>query len=111
MAQAALDERHGEAAVGQVVGGREQPTSSGLLQQRGERLLGGEVDDRRTAAEVVVDDVGPGGAAQLLARLAEQEHVLAVAGNPCVTRARTSSMTPSTPTTGVGRIAMSPVWL
>ena len=59
-----------------------------------------------------MDDVRPLRAGQLLAGLAEQEDPLArAATKPVGVRRVTSSITPRTATTGVGRIAVSPVWL
>ena len=71
MAQGPLDQRLGEAAVGEVVGGGEQP--DGVVQQHGQPLLGRQVDLRRQPAEVTVHDVGPLRAGELLTGLAEEE--------------------------------------
>ena len=110
VAQRGLDQRLREAAVGQVVGAGQQPDR--LDEQLGQRLLGGQVDPRRPPAEVAVHDVRPLRAGQLVAGLAEQEDLVAVGRrSPIGVRRVTSSITPSTPTTGVGRIAVSPVWL
>ncbi|ABR10497.1 hypothetical protein MPMin1_gp67 [Microbacterium phage Min1] len=46
--------------------------------ETGQAFLGGEVDGRRAAAEVVVHGVGPGGAGKLRGRHAEQIDVLAL---------------------------------
>ena len=70
-----------------------------------------EVDRRRQPTEMIVHDVGPDRAGQLVAGLAQQQDLVALAAKPIGIRAVTSSITPSTPTTGVGRIAVSPVWL
>ncbi len=56
-------------------------------------------------------DVGPRRAAELVAGLAEQEDLRAVVGKPAAPGVATSSITPSTPMTGVGRIGVVPVWL
>ena len=78
VAQARLDQRLGEAAVGEVVRGVDQAVARGVDQDVGELLLGGQVDPRRQAAEVAVHDVGPLRAGELLAGRAEQVDLLAL---------------------------------
>lgn len=80
-------------------------------EEGGERLLGGEVDDGRLPAEVPVQRVRPLATVELVAGLAEEQDDLPFARKPEATDVATSSMTPSTPTTGVGWTAVSPVWL
>ena len=81
-----------------------RPRRPACTEHRGEPLLVGEVDLGRATAEVVVHDVGPGGAGQLVAGVAR-----AAAPRRPRRRSRpasaagTSSMTPITPTTGVGQ--------
>ncbi|OIQ79797.1 hypothetical protein GALL_384550 [mine drainage metagenome] len=70
--QARLDERLGEAALGEVVGRVDQVVSRGVDQDLREGALGREVDPRREPAEVGVHDVRPRRAVQLSACGAEQ---------------------------------------
>ena len=63
-------------------------------------------------AEVVRGDLRPDRAVELVAGVAEKNQRLAGFGAETGRdAAATSSMTPSTPTTGVGMIAVVPVWL
>ena len=110
-AQHALGERRGEAAVGEVVRGVEQSLVRGGGEQPGERLLALEVDGRRASAEVVVHDAGPGRAVELERGRAEQVEVVARVLPAGRDAPATSSIVPSTATTGVGWIGTSPVWL
>ncbi len=70
--QARLGQRDRQPAVGQVVGGRQQPAAARRHQHLGERCFGAEVDRRRAAAQVPVRDPGPQRAAELRPGRAEQ---------------------------------------
>ncbi len=59
---ARLGERDGEATLGEVVRRLDDAGAGRLDEDPAERLLGREVDLRRQAAEVLVDDVRPLGA-------------------------------------------------
>ena len=72
-----LGECLGESAGGQVVRARDERLQGCRMQQFREPLLVREVDRGRTATEVPVDRAGPGGAAELGRRDAEQVDVLA----------------------------------
>ena len=65
-----------------------------------------EVHQRRPATEMVMDNIGPGRAGELVAGVAEQVDRLARVGEAHRVRRVTSSITPSTPITGVGRIGV-----
>ena len=108
-----LDDRLDQPALGQVVGGRDQAVARRGGEYVGQQPLPLEVDLRRQAAEVVGGDLGPDRAVELVTGVAEQDQGLAglVAESRSGMRRLTSSITPSTPTTGVGRIAVVPVWL
>src|SRR5690606_29997769 len=71
-AQAGVDERLDEPAGGDVVRRLDDLVAGGVDEDLGETPLGGEVDLRREAAEVPVDDVGPHRAGELLRRRAEE---------------------------------------
>ena len=59
VAQAALDQGDGQAAVGQVVRGVDHAVAGGLDQDLAEHALGVQVHRWRQAAEVPVHDVRP----------------------------------------------------
>ena len=54
-----LGQRHGQAAVGQVVRGVDHAVTAGVDEDLAQQLLGFQVDLRRQATEVPVDDVRP----------------------------------------------------
>ncbi len=76
--QRRLDDRLGQTAVGQVVRGVDHAVAGGGDQDLAEQALALQVDLRGQAAEVVVDHLGPGRAAELLTRVAQQVQQLAV---------------------------------
>ncbi len=75
-AKARLDEGLRQPAVRQIVRRRHQPDS--FMQERSQRDLGIEVDERRVTTEVPVRDMRPLGSTELFARRAEQEDLLIV---------------------------------
>src|SRR5690606_38285640 len=71
-------DRLDKTAVGQVVRGVDHAVAGGGDQDLGQQALPLQVHPRGQAAEVVVDDLGPGRAAELLAGVAEQVDQLAL---------------------------------
>ena len=107
-----LDDGLHQAALGKIVRGRHQPVARRSGEHLGEQLLAFQVDLRRQPTEMVRGDLRPDRAVELVAGVAEQDQRLARFGaRPVGMRRLTSSITPSTPTTGVGRIGVVPVWL
>ena len=76
-AQGGVDERGGEAAVREIVGGVQQALAGGGGEQRAELLLACEVRLRWRAAQVTVDDPGPCRAVELEVGAPEQVQVVA----------------------------------
>ena len=103
--QAGLDQGLRQPAVGQVVRAAEQPAPAGPDQQLGQPLLVIEVDRRRPAAEMIMDRrrPRPSRPARRGSRRAGRPRRRRLR-KPIGVRRVTSSITPSTPTTGVGRI-------
>ena len=105
-----LAEDLGEAAVGQVVGGVERAVAAGLDEHAGQPLLGAEVDGGRPPRWPCTTwaHSEPSSSSRVVpSRNTDDPSVR----SPDGVRVETSSMTPSTPMTGVGWIATSPVWL
>ena len=73
--------------------------------------LGDQVDRGRPATEVAVHHVGPLEPESSSRVSPSRTTSWSASRKPVGVRRVTSSMTPSTATTGVGRIAVSPVWL
>ncbi|CDZ90877.1 hypothetical protein RHRU231_760036 [Rhodococcus ruber] len=75
--QRGLDDRLRETALGQVVGGGDQAVARGGGEDLGEQPLPLEVDLRRDATEVIVLDLRPDRAVELVAGLPQQDERLA----------------------------------
>ena len=72
VAQRRLRQRDGQATLGKVVCGIDETITGGVDQDLGEPALAFEVDARWQTAEVVVGDLGPGRATELVGRGAQQ---------------------------------------
>ena len=104
-----LRERDREAAVAHVVHAGDRP----IAHERRDELVHGaaavEVGDRRHPAVETVHDRGPLRTAELGPDLAEHDDVVAGAqARAPGGRSRSSSISPSTPATGVGWMSSSP---
>ena len=71
-AQAHLRQRQGQATVGDVVGRRQQPLARTGDENRCEGGFALQVDRRRSAAQVAMDDPGPGRSVEFVGGFAEQ---------------------------------------